>query len=438
MQGMKLFSRHATERAAHLLNAFPVVVITGARQVGKTTLARLLVEAAGGDYVTLDDLAVADRAARDPRGLVRGAAEGLLAIDEVQLVPDLLREVKLAVDEEPGRRFLLTGSANLLKMKSVTESLAGRSAWLEIGPLSWSELAGMPRPRTIDVAFDTISAEEYAETITTFAGPSDHHALDTARGLIVGGSMPRVLTLDEEMKAVWYEGYRTTFLERDLRQLGNVEDLGDFNRTLALVMHRTANILNMSSLGSDVGITHKTVKRYLGLLETGYQLRLLPPYYANVGKRLVRSPKVFARDAGMASHIMGVRSWQEAVSSGRDGALLETWAIAEVLALDALASRPASAHYWRTSGGAEVDLLLERGESVVGIEVKSRATIRYADTASLRSIREDLGERFKLGIIANLGTEVRVVDDRIVVVPVPMLLGAGSPAIPELVALLRR
>ncbi len=435
---MELYSRHAAERATRLLDAFPVVVITGARQVGKTALAHLLVEAAGGTYVTLDDLAVADRAARDPRGLVRGSAEGLLAVDEVQLVPDLLREVKLAVDEDPSRRFLLTGSANLLKMKDVTESLAGRSAWLEIGPLTWSELGGLSRPRTIDAAFEAASAEEYAEMIAADAGPADLRGLDTVRRLIVGGSMPGVLTLDEEMRAAWYEGYRTTFLERDLRQLGNVEDLGDLNRTLALVMHRTANILNMSSLGSDVGITHKTVKRYLGLLDTGYQLRLLAPYYANVGKRLVRSPKVFACDAGMASHIMGVRSWQEAVSSGRDGALLETWVIAQALALDEFASRPAAAHYWRTSGGAEVDLLLERGESVVGIEVKSRATIRYADTASLRSIREDLGGRFKLGIIANLGTEVRVVDERIVVVPVPMLLGVGSPAIPELVALPHR
>jgi len=423
------------ERITRLLDVFPVVVITGARQVGKTTLARLVMEGADGLYVTLDELAVADRAARDPRGLVRGLTEGLLVIDEVQLVPDLLREVKLAVDEEPGRRFLLTGSANLLKMKHVTESLAGRSAWLELGPLLWSELGGLERPRTVKAAFDARSAEEYAATVSAQAGPADNSALDAVRRLTVSGSMPGVIPLDGEMRYAWYEAYRTTFLERDLRQLGSVDNLPDFNRALALVMHRTGNVLNMSSLGSDVGVTHKTIKRYLGLLETGYQLRFLPPYFANVGKRLVRSPKIFACDVGLAAYIMGVRSWLEAVGSGREGALLETWVIAEVLALDSLAARPAAPHYWRTSGGAEIDLVLERGEAVVGIEVKSRATIRYADTAALRSLRTDLDGRFKLGIIANLGTEVRVVDDRIVVVPVPMLLGAGSPAIPSVVPL---
>ncbi len=430
-----MYQRHAMDRASRLLDAFPVVVITGARQVGKTTLARLLLERTGGLYVTLDDLAVADRAARDPRGLVRGSTDGLLVIDEVQLVPDLLREVKLAVDEEPERRFLLTGSANLLTMKPVTESLAGRSAWLEIGPLLWSELADIERPRTIETAFEAASAEEYAASVESRAGAADRSALDAVRRLAVSGSMPGALTFDEEMRAAWHEAYRTTFLERDLRQLGNVEYLPDFNRTLALVMHRTANVLNMSSLGSDVGVTHKTIKRYLGLLETGYQLRLLAPYFANVGKRLIRSPKTLARDTGMAAHIMGVRTWPEAVSSGRDGALLETWVIAEVLALDTLASRPAAPHYWRTSGGAEIDLVLELGEAVVGIEVKSRATIRYEDTAALRSFRSDLGARFRLGVIANLGTEVRVLDDRIVAVPIPMLLGAGAPAIPEIVPL---
>jgi predicted AAA+ superfamily ATPase len=417
---MKMLKRHQREWIIRALDTFPLVALTGARQVGKSTLAQQIIDETGGDYVTLDAPAILSGATADPSGVVRRWS-ALVVIDEVQLAPDLLPAIKVEIDSDrrPGR-FLLTGSANLLKMRDVTESLAGRSVWLELPPLTWAELLGAEMPTTFDAAFSVSDADTFLESL---GAPRERH-VDLARARAVIGGMPGLIGLDEAGRRLWYDAYRTTFLERDLRQLTRIENLPDFNRLTTLAFLRTGSLLNRADLARDASLDYNTAKRYLSVLEVAYQLLEVSPFLPNLGKRLVKSPKLYARDVGMAGHAANVGTWEDAVSVAKAGALLETWVVNEVIALDALSTSRSSIHFWRTGAGAEVDVVLERGAQVVAIEVKSSATVRHRDTRGIRTLRDDLGERFKLGVVAYMGDEARVLDDRLVLVPIASMLGA--------------
>ena len=416
---MKVIDRHATEVVLRRLAAFRVVVVTGARQVGKSTLAQFVVERLGGRYLTLDDPLTLDDATRDPDGLLATGDRRLTVIDEVQRAPDLLRAVKLAVDRDPTPgRYLLTGSANLLSMRTVTESLAGRAAYLELLPLSWSEIAGAPSPTTLDDAFTAGSSDEF---LATLAEPTAT-AADEARRRALCGGMPEVQALDAESRRVWYDSYRRTFLERDLRQLSEIGSVPEFGRLMSLALLRSGGLVNKSDLAADAHVSHTTVDRYLNLLQVAYQVRLLQPFFANVAKRMVKAPRLFAVDSGALAWAANASDWRHAAASGKDGALLETFALSDIIAWDGLggASRY---HFWRTAAGAEVDLVVERGDQVVAIEIKSSATVTRHDVSGLRALRGDLGSRFRLGIVATLGRELRAIDENLVAVPLASLLG---------------
>lgn len=405
-----------------LLESFPVVVITGARQVGKTTLAQELVRELGGTYLTLDDVSVRTQALSDPQGFVSARA-GMTVIDEVQLAPELLRAVKWAVDRDrtPGR-FLLTGSANLLRMKSVGESLAGRSAWFELGPLTWAELESRPRSMHLDRAFSAESAGAWAAGLPARVTESLAAA---ARERAIHGGMPATLRLGATARRAWYQGYRQTFLERDLRQLAQIENLPEFARLLTVAALRTGALLNRSALAADTGLTVPTLRRYLALLEIAYQFYELPPFHVNHGKRLVKTPKLYANDVGLAAHLDALESYDEALAASRAGALVETWVVNELLAIDRLSARPSTVSFFRTSAGREVDIVFERGRHVVAVEIKASATVTPSDTAGLRELRDALGKRFRLGIIAHMGTTTAALDPSICAVPLPSLLGVA-------------
>lgn len=420
MHDMDLLPRHATEVVLKRLGAFRVVVVTGARQVGKSTLARLVLERVGGVYLTLDDPLTLSEAMHDPDGLVAGA-RGLTVIDEVQRAPDVLRAVKLAVDRDPQPgRFLLTGSANLLTMRTVTESLAGRAAYLELLPLAWSEIAGAPRPSTVDDAFVVASAEEFLAALP----PPLPEAAGMVRERVLAGGMPEVVTLDAQSRRAWYESYRVSFLERDLRQLSEIGKVPEFGRVMSLALLRTASLLNKSDLAADAHVAPPTVDRYLDLLQVAYQIRLLSPFFTNVAKRLVKSPRVFAVDTGAAAWAANAYDWRAAAAAGKDGALLETFVLSDIIAWDGLKGE-SRYHFWRTGAGAEVDLVVERGEQVVAIEAKGAVTLGRHDFSGLRALRGDLGARFRLGMVAYLGHEPRVIDETLVAVPLTSLLGVG-------------
>lgn len=244
-----------------------------------------------------------------------------------------------------------------------------------------------PCPGTIDRAFEAADAAAFARRFA--AVPARRIA--EARERAVAGGMPATLGLTSAARRAWYDGYRQTFLERDLRQLGRIENLPEFVRLLSLAALRTGGLLNKSALAAEAGLPHPTLRRYLNLLEVAQPFHELPPFHANLRKRLVKTPKLYATDVRLAAHLGGIESWSEATTRAREGALFETWAIRELLALDRLSSRPTRPCFWRTSTGREVDLVIERGREVVAFEIKAASEVGAADTAGLRDLRDALG-----------------------------------------------
>ena len=381
----------ATALARHL-RAMPVTVLSGARQAGKSTLAQ---QAGGGAraFLSLDDASVADLAASDPAALLEGDAP--LTIDEVQLAPGLLRAVKRSVDRRRRNgQMLLTGSANLLTMSKVTESLAGRASYLTLWPMTrreqrglgraglWSELLAAPDRQWLDL----VSADA--------TGPEDWRAL-ARRG---GFPTPALQLSEAEDRAVWFEGYVRTYLERDLRALANVASLPDFRRLMRAAALRVGQMLNQSELGRDVGMPQPTVHRHINLLETSYMLARVPAFAANRTSRLAKTPKLYWTDTGVALHLSG--------AAAPGGAHLESLVLQDLLAWRDIQPRRAEVCYWRSSTGSEVDFVIESGDELLPIEVKATARPGPGDTSGLRAFREKYGARSRAGLLLHAGTEV--------------------------------
>ncbi len=376
------------------LRVSPVVVVMGARQTGKSTLVETLPELADRPYFTLDDFDIREEAQTAPDVLVRRAP--LMVIDEVQREADIVLAIKRAVDERRPRtrgRYVLTGSANLLLMKRVSETLAGRATYVTLWPFTrrerlglgttgiWGALFGWP----VDEWLDRVQAEP--------ATPTDWRV--EAR---LGGHPTPALELEsDEDRAIWLSGYVTTYLERDLQDLASIENLVDFRRLMRATCLRLGNLVNQSELARDTGLSQTSVHRYLNLLETSYQLVRLEPYSVNRTKRLVKSPKAFWSDTGLAMFLAGVTE--------PTGAHLENLVLADLIAWRDAELRPPEVLYWRTSAGQEVDFVIERGDELLGIEVKSGTRPSHADTAGLRAFADEYGDRVRGGLVLHAGTE---------------------------------
>ncbi len=400
-----------------------MVLLTGARQVGKSTLAQAL---PGPDwrasYVTLDDRLTLDAALRDPDGFLAGTPTPVI-LDEVQRAPDLLRALKLIVDRgrRPGQ-YLLTGSANLMTLKVVSESLAGRMALHELYPFSWPEMQGKPAPTVLEDLYDAPNARALLERWPK--GPPSERRQEIQGLILTGGYPTPAMMRSPASRARWFEAYRKTYLERDLRDIAAIANLPDFDRLLTLVALRTGQLLNFSEISRELGLPLTTVRRYLNLLETTYQVFLVPPYFTNIGKRLVKTPKLYVTDTGMACHLAAVENWQVLERQGRVGALVETWVATELRKLISLGGRY-QLYFWRTHAGREVDFLVERGEELVAIEVKWTGGIGDSDLAGFKDCAQALGERLRFSVLLYPGTEVVALGSRTVAVPFSTFLGVA-------------
>ena len=336
-----MIPRLAQTTAQRLAQGFPILTITGPRQSGKTTLARTLF--ADRPYVSLEDLEHREFAHSDPRGFLARFREGAV-IDEVQHVPALFSYLQGVVDER--RRmgdFILTGSQQFGLMARIGQSLAGRVGRLELLPFSAAELAAAGRL------------------------PAD---LDTL--LWQGGYPPlydRPLSPSD-----WFPNYIATYLERDVRQLLQVRDLTLFQRFVRLCAARTGQLLNLSALAADSGISHTTAREWLTVLEASYLVWRLPPYHRNFGKRLVKTPKLYFLDTGLATALLGIREADTLGIHAQRGALFETWVVSELIKQRFNAGRPPDLYFWRDNTGNEVDVLFESGSRLQPIEIKSGAT----------------------------------------------------------------
>lgn len=405
MNDLQYRPRYATALLERALEVSPVVVLMGARQTGKSTLVREEPYLSDRLYLTLDDLSVRDRAAADPDDLVRSAPR--LILDEVQREPDLILAIKRAVDEgrprRPGR-FVLTGSANLLLMERISETLAGRATYVTLWPLTrrerlgrgetgiWSALLASPVEAWLDVVgAQDLPAEEWR---------------DAAR---IGGYPVPALELEEEnARALWFDGYVRTYLERDLQDLASIDNLVDFRRVMRAACHRLGGLVNQAEIGRDTRVTRPTVHRYLNLLEASFQLVRVEPYSVNRTKRLIKSPRLFWGDVGLALHLAG---------TDPSGHHLENLVLGDLLAWrDGQVPRP-EVLGWRTTTDLEVDFVIEHARGLVPIEIKATASPGPRDVRGLVAFREEYGDRFLGGLLLHDGDEVQWVSDRILAAP---------------------
>jgi predicted AAA+ superfamily ATPase len=392
----------ALERAMRVV---PVVVLTGARQTGKSTLVREAPALAGRPYLTLDDIDVRDQAQAAPASLLARAPE--LVLDEVQRAPDLLLEIKLAVDRDRPRhpgRYVVTGSANLLLMERVSESLAGRAHYLTLWPLTrrerlgagrtglWSELMAAP-------------AGLWPEVLARHAVPCEDWRSATALG---GLPVPaHALSTDEE-RALWFDGYVQTYLERDLQILANIDSLGDFRRLMRAAALRVGSVVNQTELARDVALSRPTAHRWLNLLETSYQLVRVDAYAVNRTKRLIKSPKLYWGDVGLARYLAG---------GPATGAHLENLILADLVAWRDVTSPKPSVLFWRTENGEEVDFVVEAGRRLLAVEVKATERPSHADTRHLKTFAREYGDAVLGGLLLHAGDDVVWLDEGILAAP---------------------
>jgi predicted AAA+ superfamily ATPase len=405
-----MLMRHLGGAVRAALADTPVVLIVGPRQAGKSTLARQVAPEAR--YVTLDDAAVLAAVSADPQGFVRGL-EGPAVLDEVQRVPELFLALKAEVDRDrrPGR-FLLTGSADVLLLPRVSESLAGRMEVLTLWPFSQGEVEGRVE-RFIDGVF--------APKLAVNAGPGESRATVLARA--VAGGFPEVLSrATPARRQAWFRSYATTLLVRDVRDLAGIEGLTQLPRLLRLLAARTMSTLNAAGLSADLGMPQTTLRRYLQLLEATFLVQQLPAWSGSQARRLVRSPRVMLADSGLVAHLTGATPASLETSPDLAGPLVENFVAMELRKATAWSEASPSLHFFRTHGGAEVDLVLEDAAGrVVGIEVKAAASVAASDFRGLRVLQEGAGRRFRRGVLLYTGTQVLPFGDDLVAVPIPAL-----------------
>ncbi|HET9327575.1 MAG TPA: ATP-binding protein [Candidatus Eisenbacteria bacterium] len=384
--------RLVTSALAERLRAMPAIVVTGPRQAGKSTLVQRLAPGKRR-YLSLDDLDVLDAARRDPEALVGGNEP--VTLDEVQRAPELLRAVKRAIDRRRAvGRFLLTGSANLLMMRSVSESLAGRATYLTLWPMTRREQRGEGRAGL----WEELIAAPDAQWLDLLSAGLDEP--DDWRALALRGGFP---TPAVEMKRsadreIWFDGYVRTYLERDLQALASISALPDFRRLMRAACLRLGQLVNQAEIGRDVGLPQPTMHRWLNLLETSYLLVRLPAYAVNRTKRLIKSPKLYWGDTGVALHLAG--------GAEPAGPHLENLVLQDLLAWRDARLERAELTYWRTASGEEVDFVIETEGRLLPIEIKAGARPGLGDAARLRSFRAEYGKKARAGLLLHTGREL--------------------------------
>jgi len=369
---------------------FPAVVLTGPRQSGKTTLLKHLF---GADYryVSLEPPDVRASALEDPRSFLDSHAPPTI-YDEVQYAPDLLPYIKERIDENrdhPGQ-YLLTGSQNLLLVERITESLAGRAAMLRLMPLSRSEAEGQPQK--------ALPWEGGAQRASGKGVSYSRLWRDFLRG-----AYPELAVDQDRDINLWHASYVQTYLERDVRSVRQIGDLSQFQSFLRALAARSAQLLSLTDLANGLGVTINTVKAWLSVLEATYQVIVLRPYFANVGKRLVKRSKVYFTDVGTLCYLTGLKDPEHAASGPMGGAIMETAVLSEIAKRIIHQGIEPQLYFWRTSTGTEVDIVVDVAGKLIPLEVKLSATPRPTMASSIKLFREDFADRAAPGYVVHPG-----------------------------------
>ncbi len=390
----------------------PVVLLNGARQTGKTTLAKMLAASRGADYFSLDDVATLSLANEDPVGMLR-SLKGPVVLDEIQKAPGLLPAIKVSVDENrmPGR-FLLTGSANVMTLPNLSESLAGRMEVIPMYPFSAGELAGRR---------EGFLSRLFGEGFAEIAPPEEDGERLAER--ITRGGYPEVLSRDDAgRRAAWFSSYELALLQRDVRDLARVDALRAMPNLLKLLAARSSGLLNVADVGREAGLPNATLHRYMALLEMVFLVHRVPAWSANIGKRLVKAPKLHLVDSGLACHLIGADARRLLADRALLGRMLESFVVGELRKQISWSDPRVVLHHYRSVSGAEVDVILEKPDgSVAAVEVKAAGTVSRSDFEAMESLREQLGEAFRAGVVLYTGERAMAFGERLWMLPVPAL-----------------
>jgi len=403
---MTYIERDIADPVTTALREMPVVVITGMRQTGKSTFLQNQPELKGRRYITFDDFAQIEAAKSDPDGFVN--TDEPLTIDEAQKCPEVLIAIKKRVDKkrQPGQ-FLLSGSANFALLKGMSESLAGRAVYFTLHPMSVRELNKQ------------ISKEPFlyrffkSQSIAGIKGGRSIKADD-----ILQGGMPSVRLGEVKNRGIWFKGYEQTYLERDVRELSRITDIIPFRNLLHLAALRTGQLLSPSAIGRDAKLSTATTSRYLSLLEISFIINRMPPYLRNRASRLIKSPKMYISDSGMACYLAGIKSLEDEPFKG---AMFETYAAQNLSAIINARLTDAQLYFWNIQGRHEVDFIIESENKCIAVEVKAAARWTDKDLSGLRAFLSQTPQCIA-AVLAYNGTESVKLGDKIWAIPISTVL----------------
>jgi predicted AAA+ superfamily ATPase len=404
-----MIARNITSVIIEALSDTPVVFLRGARQTGKTTLVKELAKSSHpANYITLDSAGTLSAASSDPEGFIRGLDKPVI-IDEVQRVPQLLSAIKQDVDRDwkPGR-YILTGSSNVLTIPRVSESLAGRMEVVTLWPFSQGEIEGK-KEKFIDILFSGKPHFQYAA----------NSMQNLMRRITTGGYPEPVKRKEEKRRAAWFDSYLTTIVERDIKDLANIQDKSVVPRLLKFLAARVSTIRDQSEISRSAGIPNSSVVRHMSMLEMVFLIQTLPAWTANLSKRVIKSPRLLFTDTGLASFLAGLNSDHLERNHTLAGNLFENFIGSELRKQATWCQSRTSLYHFRTRTGQEVDLILEdRAGNFCGIEVKLSATAAAKHFDALKFLQKDVGERFVAGITLYTGDQIIPFGKNLFAVPV--------------------
>lgn len=404
--------RNISNNLLEALAFSPVVLLNGARQTGKSTLAQWIAKKQNMQYYTLDDFSVLDAVNRDAAGFLSGIKSPAV-LDEVQRTPHLFQAIKMDVDNNrsPGK-FLLTGSANIFLLPKLSESLAGRMEILTLWPFSCDELTKRKNMFIDNLFADDFPSLKYKKV-----------SRDSIIDLLLKGGYPEAHKLDNERrKNVWFGSYITTILQRDIRDISKIEGIHELPKLLSILASQCASVLNITSLSRDTGIPLMTLKRYLILLEATFLVKRLPAWFTNIRKRMIKSPKIYLNDTGLLAYLLGINHKQLLSSHYQSGHVIENFVMQELFKQASWSSTQPRFYFYRTAAGKEVDFILENSSGqIVGIEVKASNTVQRSDFKGLTDVKESTGKRFLRGMVIYFGDTIIPYDKDLFAVPISAL-----------------
>lgn len=405
---MTYLKRAIRKDIENYLKYFPVLLISGARQVGKSTLALHL---GISNYITLDDINMYQMAKNDPKGFIEHLEKPVI-IDEVQRLPQLMITIKEYVDKERvNGEFILTGSSSLSGFKDISDSLAGRIGIVELYPLSLKEKYGNEE-NIIDV---------FAEDLDRFL-LKKYDSSSIIRNIIEGG-YPEILKIDNpKAQYLWFSSYIRTYIESDAKELANIRNMDKFMNMYRLCMLRSGNLFNQNELQKECGLDNKTFSSYFSVLEHTYQIQKLQAFFKNELKRLVKSPKIYAIDTGVLCHLLRITSKEEYEVSHYKGDILETFVHNELLKANTYANSSAALSYYRTSDKKEIDFILEFSNKIIAIEVKASKSVSKGDFKHIYHLAKEIPDAFSKGIVLYSGESFLKIDENMYAVPFGFLI----------------